>query len=183
MVEISFFFWSFVFLFAVIGAMRGWAQELLVTFSVFLSLFIINVLRFVPFVNELVVSGYFNDQGAIIPIDETTFWVRVVLLAVFTFFGYQTPRISTIKKAAAPKERVQDTLMGLLVGAINGYLVIGTLWFFLEQNGYQVWESITPPATETALRLVEALPPTWLSGTTIYFAIALAFAFVVVVFI
>jgi|GEM_PF-6848346 len=39
MVSIFFFFWLLVVLFGVIGAMRGWAKEILVSFSVILALF------------------------------------------------------------------------------------------------------------------------------------------------
>ena len=38
MVTLNFLFWMFVILFGVIGAMRGWAKELLVTFSAILAL-------------------------------------------------------------------------------------------------------------------------------------------------
>ena len=38
MMSIVYVFWMYVILFAVIGAMRGWAKELLVSFSVILAL-------------------------------------------------------------------------------------------------------------------------------------------------
>ena len=34
-------FWLFVIIFGLIGAMRGWAKELLVAFSVILAIFIV----------------------------------------------------------------------------------------------------------------------------------------------
>ena len=49
MVSLNFFFFCFLILFAIIGAMRGWAKEMLVTFSAILALFIITVLEaYVP---------------------------------------------------------------------------------------------------------------------------------------
>jgi len=49
MMTLTFAFWMLVILTAIIGAMRGWAKELLVTFSVVLALFIIEVsIRYVP---------------------------------------------------------------------------------------------------------------------------------------
>ena len=39
MISILSAFWMFVILFGLIGAMRGWAKELLVVFSVVLALF------------------------------------------------------------------------------------------------------------------------------------------------
>ena len=186
MMSLTLVFWIFVGLFALIGAMRGWAQELLVSFSVFLALFIITVLGLVPFIRQsgFLSLGFVNEQGLPVAINETTFWVRTAIVIIFAFFGYQTPRISTIKKAAAPKERLQDTILGIMAGAVNGYLIVGTLWFFLIQANYFLPLIFAPEATdETTIALTQILPPLFLTGTRIYFAIAIAFAFVVIVFI
>ncbi len=40
MISLSVLFWVFVILFAVIGLTRGWAKELMVSFSVILGLFV-----------------------------------------------------------------------------------------------------------------------------------------------
>ena len=45
MISILSAFWMFVILFGLIGAMRGWAKELLVVFSVVLAFFLIYVLE------------------------------------------------------------------------------------------------------------------------------------------
>jgi uncharacterized membrane protein required for colicin V production len=45
MVSLSVLFYIFIFIFALIGAIRGWAKEIIATFSVFLALFIISVLE------------------------------------------------------------------------------------------------------------------------------------------
>jgi hypothetical protein len=39
------------------------------------------------------------------------------------------------------------------------------------------------PAGDAALQLYEMLPPTWLEAPVVYFAVFIAFAFVVIVFI
>ncbi len=58
MVSLIVVFWMYVILFAIIGAMRGWARELLVAFSVILALFIISVLEnFVPFIRNILASN------------------------------------------------------------------------------------------------------------------------------
>ena len=187
MVTLDFLFWIFVILFAIIGAMRGWAQELLVSFSIILSLFIFNVLQLVPVVQTIIGPGFVNEGGAAITgIGETAFWVRTLLLVVFTFFGYQTPRVKNerIRKAATRSDRLQDTILGIIVGAFNGYLIFGTIWFFLIQADYFL-KFVEPPTpdNESAALIIRFLAPTMLSGNRIYFAIAIAFAFVVIVFI
>lgn len=186
MVTIAFFFWAFVFVFAVVGVMRGWAQELLVSFSIILGLFIITVLGLVPVVREMVGVGFVNENGdPIRGISPNAFWIRSLIIIALAFFGYQTPRIATdrIKAATKRSERLQDTILGALVGGINGYLIVGTLWFFVIQADYFL-SFVSPPegeALEAARQIMELLPPMLLHGNAVYFAVALAFAFVVIV--
>lgn len=176
MVSLTFVFWMYVVLFSVIGAMRGWAKELLVSFSVILALTFVTLLeRYVPFVQNL--------RGA----DTTAlFWLRSIILALLVFFGYQSPNIARF----APKmtrEKLQDVLLGIFLGCINGYLVVGTLWYYLHDAGYPFHAIIAPvegtAAGNAALNLIKYLPPRLLGVPAIYFAVVLAFVFVLVVFI
>ncbi len=55
MVSLTIVFWMLVIIFAVIGAMRGWAKELLVTFALILSIFVLTVLdKFAPGLVEVI---------------------------------------------------------------------------------------------------------------------------------
>lgn len=179
MITLMFAFWLFVILFALIGAMRGWAKELLVTFSIILALFILNVLeRYVPPFREFLGAS----------VGTTSFWLRSIVVFSLVFFGYQTPNIRKIAGARFARERLSDMLLGLVMGAINGFLFIGTLWFFMDEVNYPFTKYITAPdptnpLSEPALRLLPLLAPNWLGIPQIYFAIAVAFLFVIVVFI
>lgn len=178
MVSLTFVFWMNVVLFSVIGAMRGWAKELLVSFSVILALTIVTLLQnYVPYIRDA------------LPKDGTTiFWIRSSLLLLLVFFGYQTPNIPKFA-GKFTRERLQDALLGIFLGAINGYLVIGSLWFFLSEAKYP-FPLITDPAAsgiqqyaDTAKIILTYLPPHLLAVPAIYFAVVLSFAFVIVVFI
>lgn len=173
MVGLNVIFWMYVILFALIGGMRGWAKELMVTFSLVLSLFVINVLEtYVGFVkNSLVAEG-----------GTQLFWMRVAILMLLVFFGYQSPNIPAIAGARFARERLQDTLLGFIIGALNGYLVVGTLWWFLDAAGYPYPEIVSSPP-EAIRQIVEVLPPEWLVIPWIYFAVGVAFLFVIIVFI
>ena len=58
MISILVVFYLFIFLFAVMGAMRGWAKELLVIFSVILALAFIAMLEtLIPVVGPFVTSN------------------------------------------------------------------------------------------------------------------------------
>jgi uncharacterized membrane protein required for colicin V production len=189
MVSLNFIFWMFVVLFGIIGAMRGWAKELLVAFSMILALTLLRLIEtFVPFVRSLLpLQQLIDDQGTFVPpVDTTVFWMRVIIVVVLVFFGYQTvalPRFAT--KAA--REKLQDIMLGFVFGAVNGYLVVGTLWYFMHASGYPFEYISAPvfgtPTGDAALGLIKYLPPTLLGEPTIYFAVVLAFIFVLVVFI
>ncbi|MBU2611748.1 MAG: CvpA family protein [Chloroflexi bacterium] len=176
MINLTIVFYMYVALFGLIGAMRGWAKELLVVFSVILALtFTTLIERYVPFVRD-VLPG---DSSAL-------FWLRSALLVVLVIFGYQTPHIQRF----APKmksEKLQDVMLGIFLGAINGYLIFGTLLFYMSEAKFP-FGIITPPVAGTpmgqaVLDLLEVLPPRLLGVPAIYFAVVLAFVFVLVVFI
>ncbi|HVN54288.1 MAG TPA: CvpA family protein [Anaerolineaceae bacterium] len=176
MMSLTFVFWLFVVIFAIIGSMRGWAKELLVTFAVILAIFIITVMeRFVPFISDSLNSS-------------ARFWLRMAIILALAFFGYQTPNIPRLAgNNRFARERLQDTLLGLFLGAVNGYLIVGSIWYYMNEANYP-FPYITAPDPNTAmgeaaLKLIPMLPPHWLGTPAIYFAVAIAFVFVLVVFI
>jgi uncharacterized membrane protein required for colicin V production len=176
MLSLNFVFWMLVFLFGLIGMMRGWAKELLVSFSVVLALSFNSLLmRYVPVIKAL-------------PTDDTPlFWIRITIVATLVFFGYQTvglPRFAT----KANREKLQDSLLGFVLGAMNGFLVVGTVWYYLSEANYPFSDYISPPIPGTpmgdaALHLLPILAPRLLGEPAIYFAVMLCFIFVLVVFI
>ncbi|HAE59123.1 MAG TPA: hypothetical protein DCG54_06345 [Anaerolineae bacterium] len=177
MVSLTFMFWMFVVLFGIIGAMRGWAKELLVAFSMILALALMRLLEnYVPFIANMVANQ----------VDGGIFWMRTIIVLVLVFFGYQSVALPRFASKAA-REKLQDGLLGFVLGAFNGYLVVGTLWFYLDQAGYPFQQYILPPdgstMGEAARDLLPFLAPRLLGEPAIYFAVILAFIFVLVVFI
>ncbi|MCX6034282.1 MAG: CvpA family protein [Chloroflexi bacterium] len=176
MVSLTFVFWMYVVLFSIIGGMRGWAKELLVSFSVILALTFTTLLsNYVPFIRDVLQK----DNQALF------FWLRTILLGVLVFCGYQTPNIQRF----APKmnrEKLQDIILGVVIGALNGYLIAGTIWYYMADAGYPFTQVITAPSGDIA-KAVEAMlhymPPKLLGIPGIYFAIVIAFIFVIVVFV
>jgi hypothetical protein len=173
-------FYMFLALFAIIGAMRGWAKEILVTFSVILALALITVLEeLLPVVGPML-KGNLSLQ----------YWVRMAILLGMTFFGYQSPKITRLAKGSERKDRIQDTLLGLILGMVSGFFVAGSFWWFSNAAGYPVLTeyivapAVTQPGGETTLRVLSLLPPAWLmKQPNIYIAVVLAFIFVIVVFV
>jgi uncharacterized membrane protein required for colicin V production len=176
MMSLFYVVWMYVILFGVIGMLRGWAKELLVAFSVIVALTLNHVLRkYVPIVQTL-------------PDDSTSlFWVTSLVVMALVFFGYQTVALIPHLQSKATRERLQDALFGVIVGAINGYLISGTILFYLAQTNYQALPNIVlAPTAESAgvlQTLMAYMPPHLLGEPGIYFAVILCFVFVIVVYI
>ena len=179
MVSLGILFWIFIGIFALIGAIRGSAKEILVTFSVIMAIFTINVLE----QHVAAVQGFLSSN----PITATV-TMRSLVLTLLVFFGYQTPNIPRLAHSERfARDRMQDVILGLIVGGVNGYLIFGSYWHFLHVANYAFTIVIPPiagtPAGDAALAMVPFLAPNWLVAPVIYYAVALAFIFVLVVFI
>jgi len=176
MISLSVLFWMFIVFFALIGAMRGWAKEILVTAGVIVAVFVITILEsFIPFIRDSITP-------------QTRFWIRIAVLAGLTFFGYQGPNIPRLVESGKfIRDRFQDVLLGLFLGAVNGYMIFGTAWYYLADADYPFdWITAPNELTEAgmqALELLEILPPQWLVTPLVYIAVAVAFVFILVVFI
>jgi len=173
MISLSALFYILVILFIMIGAMRGWAKEMLVSFSIILAIFIIVVIM------PMVVKD---------TTPERLFFLRVAVIIGCAFFGYQTPNFRRIAESGRfIRNAARDVIMGSFVGAINGYLIVGSLWFYLATAGYPFPQISAPDgATEAgiaAMRILDAALPGHLAAPNIYYAIAISFVIVLVMFI
>lgn len=176
MMSIVYIFWMYVILFGLVGWMRGWAKELLVAFSVILALALNHVIRrYIPIARDLPET------------DVSLFWVRTIILVVLVYFGYQTVISIPHLASRAARERLQDTLFGAFLGAVNGYLVAGSILYYMNVADYPFQNVISKPTdpnlVQTVNQMMLYMPPQLLGEPGIYFAIILAFVFVLVVYI
>jgi len=176
MMSLVYVMWMYVVLFGIIGMLRGWAKELLVAFSVIVALTFNHVLRkYVPMVQQLS-----DDSGSL-------FWVSSLVLLALVFFGYQTVALIPHLQSKATRERLQDSLFGIIVGGINGYLVSGSVLFYLAQTKYLALPDVVIPPTQDMAGALQSMmaymPPHLLGEPAIYFAVLLCFVFVIVVYI
>ena len=97
----------------------------------------------------------------------TEFMIRSGLLILLGFFGYQTPNIRALQPKVV-RERFEEILLGLLLGLLNGYLLFGSIWYYLHKAGYEITTLVTPPQGELAEQIagmVEFLPPSLLRSS------------------
>ena len=177
MMNIVYVVWMYVIVFAVIGALRGWAKELLVAFSVIVALAINHVLRrYLPLVKALP-----DDNSSL-------FWVRSLILIVLVYFGYQSV-ISIARFAAkAAREKLQDSLFGGIIGGLNGYFVSGSVLFYMIQAKYPYPDIVSPPPPGSPLEasiatMMQYMPPHLLGEPGIYVAVIIALVFILVVYV
>ncbi len=130
MLSLTTAFWVLVILFAIVGMMRGWTKEIVATASVILALFTINQLMSPVFA----FIGWDNNVIQPEQIRRWEFFLMSAILLLLAFAGYQGPTLarSRVGDRLARRDELQDKLMGLLVGALNGWLIVGSLWSFLE---------------------------------------------------
>jgi uncharacterized membrane protein required for colicin V production len=178
-ISLQVIFWIFVIIFAVIGAVRGWAREVLVIFSSVLAIFILFLLdNFAAFAKD----------GVLFTNPTSHFWLQAVIFGGLVIFGYQAPNLPALAgHVRFMGQSIIDNLAGLLLGALNGYFIFGSLWYFMDSAGYP-FSIISAPAAgseigDAAINMLAYLPPHWLISPAVYFSAALALALVLVVFL
>lgn len=129
MINLFAVFWISVVLFAIIGAVRGWSKEVIAMAGLVLSLFAINTFGhlFVRLVGGVDTGASEADFLAEM---RRQFFILGGIHVFIAFFSYQG--VILVRSRITPRETIQERLLGLIFGALNGYLVVGTLWSLLE---------------------------------------------------
>jgi uncharacterized membrane protein required for colicin V production len=198
MIELGTFFWILVALFALIGALRGWTREVIATAGLILSLFALN--QFGPLIVGVARAGLETGMAADIPqegIRRQQFYILTTIHLIITFFSYQGPALagSRMGDRLRIRDNFQDKLLGGIIGMVNGYLVVGTIWSFLEYQiidaGYQQlppgvqypFDTIMRPGVDSHLMTLIARLPLPLLADYLPFLLVAVFLFVLIVMI
>lgn len=173
MISLSVLFYLLMVLFVVIGVLRGLAKEILVSFSGILALFII----------ELILPKVITETS---PQNLATY--QLLTIAGVSFLGYQTPNIRRLVETGRfQRGSFKNMILGGLVGGINGYLLLGSAWYFMAEAGYP-FSQITAPdaATEAgkaAAQILNVVAPNFLQPPYIYYALAIGSMLLIGVFL
>ncbi len=153
------FFWLVVLMFGFIGALRGWVRELLVTLAIISAYFLRWLfMNIVPFLKDYLSARSSMEQ----------FYIFSALFVIMALFGYAGPVVSPYLAGKARREKIQDLILGFVIGALNGYLLAGTIWGFLDTAGYGIWGIAAPPEGSAAAQMVkDFLPRAWMTDTLI----------------
>jgi hypothetical protein len=149
MISLGTWFWLMVAFLALIGMMRGWTKEIIVTSALILALFVFNQW------GDRIISWMAITDPAVLAADPSAgqrrqFYVLTVIHLFFAFWGYQGPTLAgtRLNERLRVRDSLQDKVLGAIVGAVNGYLIFGTLWAFLEYTvvASGQWTPIDPSA-------------------------------------
>lgn len=173
MISLTVLFYIFVGLFALVGALRGFAKEVMVTASGILAIFIIEA------VMPKVISDFTGEKALNIELG---------VLIVCAFLGYQTSSIRQFSETGRfQRATFRDGVLGAVIGGLNGYVLFGSIWYFIAKAGYPYpWLTAPDPASEAGAKaalILERALPTVLEGPSLYVAMAVVFLVVIGVFI
>ncbi len=121
--------------FGIIGYRRGWNKEIVATAGIILGVFAIYQF------DDLVRVRLLASAGR-----DSVFLIQALIFLVIVFFAYQTRALGKNEN----RDKLQVSVLGGVMGLVNGYMVWGTLWYLMDINGYPLAPYITAPAPNTA---------------------------------
>ncbi len=188
MIELSAVFWIFVVMFGIIGLMRGWVREIQATAAAVLAMFIIEKIS--PWVWEVLISRTPPEMLATDPLGtlRRLVMLKAAIILIVVFFGYQGPVVISFATggrasgASKARESIQEGILGLLIGLLNGYLIVGALWWYLHVAQYPFEWMISPvnfPDSASA-KMIAALPLRYLASPWLEILVVVFFLIVII---
>jgi hypothetical protein len=200
MISLHIVFWLLVLFFAMVGYMRGWQKEIIAMTGLIASIAALH-----QFANLLVSLIPGTGDPAVLGADPMAirrqqFWIQAVFHSIIAFFSFQVVgRIADQLFGGRLGERLRAGLekrvIGLIIGAANGYLFVGGLWSFLEYqvtpNGYVQLlltefypfgpHILQRPALDSAAMTIAGLLPMGVFSPTLWLVLFFISFFVVII--
>jgi uncharacterized membrane protein required for colicin V production len=148
-----------VLVFAIAGVVRGFLKELGVTLVLVVMLFGLTRLSgYMPKILDFVTSVVKQPVKAWVDRDPVwlIFYLTITMGTVFIAYqGY------VITYPGDNPKGLQGTLLALMVGVINGYLAVGSVWYYVHKYEAPVRALglIQDGYTPLAQKLLQVLPP------------------------
>ncbi|MFZ4827228.1 MAG: CvpA family protein [Phototrophicaceae bacterium] len=133
MIQLVGVMWVMAIFFAIIGFLRGWNKELVALSGIILGLF--ALFQFDPYIRGTLLVSVPRSQ---------VFFIQTGLFITVVFFAYQTR--GPLKSDNSGRDTLQESVLGSLLGFLNGYLIWGTIWYFLDINQYPLTPWVIAPS-------------------------------------
>jgi len=165
-VPIELVWFVIVLIFGLIGVVRGYLKELGVTTVMVLMLFAFNTFekRIAPIVAK-VASMLAPCQDEKI---QAAVWVVGIVLVAFISYHGETLAF----EGSLPKAKLV-VLLNLGAGLVNGYLIAGSVWHYLNRLGYPFLGIQPQDLSPLAQALVPLMPPCLLAPYLLYLGVFL----------
>jgi len=151
MMTLGVFFFLSMGLFIINGMLRGWYRELLGTFGIISAYFVIWFFsNQIHFINNLSLTNQFI--------------VKSLILVVMLFFGYHVPRWREPRRNLGT---LVSAILGGILGAVNSYLIVGSLWAYLDDTGYYWHDLVSAPHDALSISIATHLPSFYFSNGTL----------------
>jgi hypothetical protein len=155
-VELLYF--SIALIIMLIALARGYVEELGTTLIAMVAIFLLTF--FEDQISSLVVTlttrlfGY--EEGLATDFLVSSFFTLVFVLIVFASYSGRSVTFS-----GQPAPQPTYLILSLIIGALNGYLIAGTLWYYQHAFTYPIQQFVEfdGQLTDTAESMVQYLPP------------------------
>lgn len=160
MIQLSAMLWTLALFFAIIGFLRGWNKELISLAGIVLGLF--ALFQFDSLIRGTLLVNVSRDQ---------VFLVQAGIFIAIVFFAYQNRTIfgggdagDRRPGARDGRDNLQESILGGILGFVNGYLIWGSLWYFMDINEYPLAPNIIAPSVGSPSDQARSLLPLVLLG-------------------
>lgn len=127
------YFGTIAFIITLIGLARGYSRELGSTMIILVAIFLLLFAedRLNPILSNLSRILFSIEEQGSQQFFLSSFYQLLFIIAVFAGYAGRTI-IFTGDELPPP----QGTILNILIGGINGYLIAGTLWYYHHAYGY-----------------------------------------------
>ncbi len=174
-----------ILLFGAIGLIRGFLKELGVTTSVCVAMYIISQWLEKRGVTDAALNRALEAVpgafGAFAAEDPRRALLRCFLYTfIMVFMVFISYHGETLTFGGSPPKGLTGLLFNLLIGLLNGYLIIGTIWYYLDKYNYPTrllglyQEPLSPLAqTLRSLLLFNVIPAEFQEPVLVFFILFL----------
>jgi uncharacterized membrane protein required for colicin V production len=203
MISILWIFIYMIIFFGLIGSIRGWQLEVIATTGLIAAIAALTQFgsQFIPPLVQATMFIWGTEPDPATAADRGAIMIQSFFLCSIAFFSYQvvsriTQNIGSGRFGDKLREGFQKRFIGFVLGLVNGYLLFGSLWGFLEYIptpgvGYVLRPIGTPYPfnTETIIRpavgsaaaeWVAFLPIGWISPT-VWLLLFFLFFFIIII--
>ena len=159
MVPIEVLWIVLIILFGFIGMARGYPRELGVTTMSLIALLALNLLE--PRLQRLETALESILRVNILSRPDINAINALIFSAVLLLITFAAYAGQTFYFPGSPRKGRVGSLISFTNGLVNGYLIVGSLWHYLDKFSYGVgaWTLVTLPLTPRAQSLLPYLPP------------------------